>query len=314
MQEAADSIRHYFSDQGYSEREVFNVEKSFDWQLFQQATSNLSLFSDKKILELRFTSSKLDDAAKKSIHHYIENLNPDFALLITSGKLDSGTLNTQWFKKIEVASALVQIWPVNRDGLATWLEQRLLKENIRADADALALLMDKIEGNLLAAMQEIEKVKLLATREEGETISLDAKTVMQIVADSSRYSVYHLVDAVLSGDIVRAEKILMGLRSEGIFPLLVLNALVREIRSLLPMLEKKQEGQGVNAIMQSARVWYNRKQPVGSALQRLSTADIWALLDHAKRIDQGIKGIGNINPWDELSRLMIKLSGNKALN
>ena len=132
---------------------------------------------------------------------------------------------------------------------------------------------------------------------------------MQVVADSSRYSVYNLVDSTLSGELGRSQKILAGLRSEGLFPLVILNAFTREIRSLQPMVEKRQQGQGVNAIMQASRVWYNRKQPVGSALQRLTIDDIWQLLDHSKLIDQSIKGLSALNPWDEISRLMVKLGG-----
>lgn len=309
MQEAADSIRQHFRKQGFDEREVFHVDKSFDWNSFHHATNNLSLFAERKILELRFTTAKLDDSAKKALHQYFENPQSDFILLISSPKLEAATLNTKWFKAIEAHTAFIQIWPVNREGLASWLEQRLLQENIRADATALQLLMDKVEGNLLAAMQEIEKLKLLSGSDSNEIINLDANTVMQVVADSSRYSVYNLVDSTLSGDLARSQKILVGLRNEGLFPLVILNAFTREIRSLQPMIEKRQQGQGVNAIMQASRVWYNRKQPVGSALQRLTSEDIWQLLDHSKLIDQSIKGLCALNPWDEISRLMVKLGG-----
>ena len=309
MQEAADSIRQHFRKQGFDEREVFNIDKSFDWNSFHHATNNLSLFAEKKILELRFATAKLDDTAKKALHQYFEDPKSDFILLVSSPKLEAATLNTKWFKEIESRSALVQIWPVNREGLAAWLEQRLLQENIRADGTALQLLMDKVEGNLLAAMQEIEKLKLLAGKNTNELINLDANTVMQVVADSSRYSVYNLVDSTLSGELGRSQKILAGLRSEGLFPLVILNAFTREIRSLQPMVEKRHQGQGVNAIMQASRVWYNRKQAVGSALQRLTIDDIWQLLDHSKLIDQSIKGLSALNPWDEISRLMVKLGG-----
>lgn len=270
MQEAADSIRQHYREQGFNEREVFTIDKGFDWQSFQHATSNLSLFAEKKIFELRFSSAKLDDGAKQSLHQYLAEASNDFVLLVSSPKLEAATLNTKWFKQIESQSLLVQIWPVNRDGLASWLEQRLLQENIQADGAALQVLMDKVEGNLLAAMQEIEKLKLLASAESNSVINLDAKTVMQVVADSSRYNIYSLVDSTLSGDITRSQKILAGLRNEGLFPLVILNAFIREIRSLQPMVEKRHQGQGINGIMQTSRVWYNRKQAVGSALQRLS--------------------------------------------
>lgn len=311
MQESADSIRSHFRDLGFADREVFSVDKSFEWDQFLHSANNLSLFAERKIFDLRFSSVKFEEEAKQALQQYIDNISPDNILLISSPKLEAATLNTQWFKRIEAESALVQIWPINRDGLASWLEHRLLNENIRADGAALQLLMDKVEGNLLAAMQEIEKLKLLSNANATETINLDANTVMQVVADSSRFSVYNLVDSALTGDLARAEKILVGLRNEGIFPLVILNAFVREIRSLQPMIEKKQLGQGVNAIMQTARVWYNRKQAVGSAIQRLNTSDTWRLLEHARVIDQSIKGMAMKNVWDELSLFMLTLSGQK---
>lgn len=309
MQESADLIRASYRDNGFSEREVFNVDKSFNWSTFSQATGNLSLFSDRKIIELRLSNAKLDEPGKKAIQHYLDDLNPDYLILISGPRLDAATLKTKWFSQIESKGALIQIWPINRENLAPWLEQRLRRDGIQADMEAVRLLADKVEGNLLAAMQEIEKLKLLAGGEPGSPIKLDAKTVMQVVADSSRYNVYQLIDTTLLGDTVRSQKMLAGLRNEGVYPLVILGALTRELRSLLPMLEKKDQGQGVNAIIQSHRVWFNRKQAVSSVLARISTNLIWQLLDHARLIDQSIKGMSHANPWDELSLILLKLAG-----
>ena len=159
---------------------------------------------------------------------------------------------------------------------------------------------------------EIEKLKLLANAEAGSLIKLDLKTVMQVVADSSRYNVYHLIDAALLGDSLRSQKMLSGLRNEGLFPLVILGAITRELRALLPMLEKKEQGRGLNSIIQSARVWFNRKQAVSKALKRMTVAMIWQLLDQARRIDQSIKGMSKANPWDELSLILLVLSGSKT--
>ncbi|MEX0962605.1 MAG: DNA polymerase III subunit delta [Pseudohongiellaceae bacterium] len=309
MQEAADLIRAHHRDKGFAEREVFNVDKNFDWNHFSQSTGNLSLFSDKKIIELRLSTAKLDDTGKKAVQHYLDDLNPDYLILISGPKLDAATIKTKWFSEIEKHGALIQIWPINREHLSPWLDQRLLRDGIRADADAIQLLVDKVEGNLLAAMQEIEKLKLLAEKADDGSITLSAKTVMQVVADSSRYNVYQLVDSALLGDMPRTQKMLAGLRNEGIFPLIILGALCRELRTLLPMLEKKQQGQGMNAIIQSAHVWFNRKQAVTAALSRLNSATIWELLDHGRLIDQSIKGMSSADPWDELSLLLLRLSG-----
>lgn len=308
MQESADIIRARYRDLGFTEREIFNVDKSFNWSNFSQACGNLSLFAEQKIIELRLSSAKLDEPGKKAIQHYLNDLNPDYLLLISGPKLEAATLKTKWFSKIESAGALVQIWPINRENLGSWLQQRLRRDGIQADTEAVSLLVDKVEGNLLAAMQEIEKLKLLAANEEGSAIKLDAKTVMQVVADSSRYNAYQLVDAALLGDLLRCQKMLNGLRNEGVYPLVILGALTRELRSLLPMLEKKAQGQAVSGIIQSARVWFNRKQAVASALNRIDSNKVWQLLDHARLIDQAIKGMSSANPWDELSLMLLSLS------
>jgi len=309
MQEAADLVRTQYREKGYIEREILTVDKSFDWGQFLQLTGNLSLFAEKKIIELRLSTAKLEDAGKKAIQHYLSELNPDYLILISGPKLDAATLKTKWFTEIEKHGAFMQIWPINRENLTPWLEQRLLREGIQADTEAVHLLVDKVEGNLLAAMQEIEKLKLLSSDTGENTIRLDAKTVMQVVADSSRYNAYQLVDAALLGDVSRAQKMLAGLKNEGLFPLIILSAICRELRTLLPMLEKKREGQGGNAIIQSARVWYNRKQAVAAALARLDTDSVWKLLEHSRLIDQSIKGLSKADPWIELSLLLLHLSG-----
>ncbi|HAJ76462.1 MAG TPA: DNA polymerase III subunit delta [Gammaproteobacteria bacterium] len=312
MQEAADQIRLHFREQGFLEREVFNVDRSFDWQHFSHAVGNLSLFSQQKIVECRLNSAMLEDVGRKALLDYLNEPSPDILLLIISPRLESGTAKTKWFKAIEANGAFVQIWPINREGLGAWLAQRLIREGINAAPDALELLANKVEGNLLAAMQEIEKLKLLAKPDEKSPLQLDVNTVMQVVADSSRYNVYQLVDAALLGDAVRSQKILMALRAEGIFPLPIVGAITRELRGLLPMIEKKQQGQGVNAIMQTAHVWFNRKRAVGNALERIDTGQVWQFLDHARLIDQSIKGMSRANTWDELSLLLLRISGQQT--
>lgn len=309
IQESADEIRHHYHELGFTGRDIFNVERGFRWENFIKATANLSLFTEKKIFELRLLSSKLDEGGKQAILAYLNEPNPDFITLITSPKLETGVLNTKWFKSIETKIALLQIWPINKDGLASWLSKRLIGERIIADTDALELLSDRVEGNLLAAIQEIEKLKLLATQDEGKFINLDANTVMQVIADSSRYSTYNLVDAALIGDPSRCQKILTALKEEGIFPILIINAFARELRLLLPMIEKRALGQGVNPIMKAHHIWFSRKQAVANALNRLNENDIWRLLDKCRKVDQAIKGLSLANPWDELNLLALELSG-----
>ena len=309
LQEAGDQIRKHFRSLGFDEREIFIIDKSFNWDQFKFATANLSLFATRKILDMRLGSAKLEDAAKLAITQFLDQPNPDFVLLISSPRLESATLKAKWFKQIEEKAAIVQIWPLLREDLRGWMEKRLLQEGIQAEPAAVSMLIDKVEGNLLAAVQEIEKVKLFANSASGAVVKLNLDTVAELVGDSSRYTSFQLVDAALDGDAVRTQKILDGLKNEGIFPLVVLGAVTRELHSLIPMLQAKEQGQAIGGIVQSAAVFFNRKRTVTTALQRLSTEKIWNLLNHARFIDQSVKGIVFANPWDELSSLLLTLSG-----
>lgn len=312
LQETTDLIRQQCRNRGFTDREVFTIEKSFDWNQFLQATGNLSLFSEQKLFELRFASAKLEEQAKQAIHHYLEAANPDYILLINSPRIEKASLNTKWFKAIESTGVVVQIWPVNAENLPGWLRQRLQREGINATPEAVRLLADKLEGNLLAAVQEIEKIKILTGSDNNKSLKLDDKAVLQLVADNSRYSTFNLVDAALSGDATRAMKILDGLHGEDTMPLAILAALTRELRSLLPMLQKVEQGQPAGAVIQAARVWYNRKQAVSCALRRLRSEQIWQMLDQARLIDQSVKGLASANSWDELALLVLKIAGVKT--
>ena len=309
VQESADAARSYFRHDGFEDREIFNVDSEFSWEQFKASSNNLSLFSTKKVLDLRLNNLKLDQGGKAAIDNFIANNNPEFALLITSLKLDKTVLNSKWLKAHEAALALVQVWPMDRNGLVKWLSQRLNTSGIDADREALQILSQKVEGNLLAAMQEIEKLKLLINLKEGSRVSLNAKTIMQVTSDNSRFDAYDLVDAALLGDSQRCQKIIVNLRAEGVYPLLPLNAIIRELRSLSIMIGKKEVGQGLNSILQTSRVWFSRKKAVMNALQRLSSQDIWRMLHRAMEVDKAIKGASLSNPWDEISTLTLDLSG-----
>ena len=310
LQEATDQIRQYHRDAGFADREIHAVDRNFNWEQFRKSTSNLSLFAERKIIELRLQQPKLEDEGKLALADYLETDNTDLVVLINSPKLESSVMQTKWFKSIESRSVVVQIWPIDRENLPRWLEARMLQANIHPEPDALRILIDRIEGNLLAAVQEIEKFKLLAGG--SATIKLDAGTVMQIVADSSRYNTYQLVDAALIGDLARTQKILNGLQAEDVYPMVILGAVTRELRKLQPMVEKRENGQPLTAILQSARIFFNRKQAVRTAISRLSSSLIWDLLEQARLVDQACKGMSPANSWDELNVLLIRLSGSQV--
>lgn len=307
-QEACDSIRAALRAKGFSEREVFNVETSFDWTQFLQLAGSLSLFAERRIIELRFKNAKPDEEGKKALERFLADPGDDTVVLIVGPKLDKAATSTKWFGKLLADGLFVQVWPFKREEMPAWLSNRLKQAGLSASPEALRILADKVEGNLLAAAQDIEKIRLLSGA-EGATSALDAETVLDMVADNSRINQFSLVDAALEGDAARALKILSGLQAEGVHPLPILASLSRELDSLLPMLAQRETGQDPRTVAKNARVWSTRIQVVSSALRRLSSAQAWQLLHQARRIDGAIKGLNSANAWDELGLLVLRLSG-----
>lgn len=309
MLEAGDAIRSFLRKQGFEQRDLFHVDKNFDWNNFFQLTSSLSLFAEKRVIELRFASAKPDEEGKKALQHFIDNPSADIAVMIIGPKLDKATTSTKWFGNLTANALLVKVWPLKREELPNWLNTRLKAAGISASRDAVAMLADRIEGNLLAAVQDIERIKLAYADNNGTAKQLEASDIVDFVNDNSRLTSFDLIDATLLGETSRAQKILQGLRAEGVHPLPILATFTRELDSLLPMLAQKEQGQTSEVIMRNARVWSNRKTAVKSSLARLSKSEAWQLLHHARLIDGAIKGINLANPWDELSLLSLRLSG-----
>ncbi|MDT8398254.1 MAG: DNA polymerase III subunit delta [Pseudomonadales bacterium] len=303
VQDSCDRVRKYAREQGFSEREVLDVHSSFDWNTLLASASNLSLFGDKKLIDLRLASGKLDEMAKKTLQAYVENPGPDNLLLITSGKVEKASQNTKWFKAIESQACFVQVWPVNAQQLPGWIRQRLKVAGLTADAAAVTLLAELVEGNLLAAAQEIDKLAILAERS-----NLDQETVLTFVSDNARFTVFNLIDAALEGAAAKALRILSHLRSEGVDPLQILSLLCRELRSLVRMKAQMDAGAHINGVMQAERVWNNRSALVSKALHNHNLKKLERILQNAGIIDQSIKGMRGSNPWDDLAVMILQLA------
>jgi len=304
QEQASQAIRQAAEVHGYSERDLLHVERGFDWQTLSESANTLSLFAQKRLLELRLPSAKPGDAGGKALVAYCEQPSEDNVLLIIAGKLEKAQQNTKWFKALEKTGVVVQIWPVEVDKLPRWIEQRMQLRDMQPTPDAVALLADRLEGNLLAADQELEKLRLLSGGGE-----VDAEQVAQAVSDSARFDVFALVDAALLGETVRATRILGGLHSEGVEPVLVLWALTREIRSLSGMSGMLQQGQGLGQVMSQYRIWDKRKPPVQAALRRHGLKRWHGLLWQAGEIERVVKGRAEGKAWDELLQLTLKIAG-----
>ncbi|SCZ50803.1 DNA polymerase III subunit delta [Thiohalomonas denitrificans] len=302
--EATDAIREAARAQGFTEREVMHAETGFDWNLLSAAADALSLFAERRILDLRIPGGKPGDAGGKALSAYAERPPEDNILLVTLPRLDKRQQQSKWFKALDAAGAVVQVWPVGPKELPGWISQRMRARGLESRPEVVRLLADKVEGNLLAAAQEVDKLHLLF----GEG-AIDLDEVALALADSSRFDVFELVDTALSGDAARTARILDGLYAEGVEPVLILWALAREIRSLAAMAASVAQGSPPEQVMRQHRVWAKRQAPVRSALQRHNAPRWEAFLARAGRVDRTIKGAEPGNPRDELLQLALLVAG-----
>ena len=312
VSECADQIRKKAREQGFTERTIYHVDNSFDWREFLEAANSLSLFAEKKIIELRIPNSKPRDTGKKALADYLKSPSPDNLLLLITGRIEGQTQKAKWFKALDQAGVFIPVWPVEPKQLPGWIARRLRADGFEVTPDALMLLSERVEGNLLAASQEVEKLKLLASGHK-----IDEETVREAVSDSARYDVFHLSDAALEGDIKSCMRILGVLKGEGVEPPVVLWALTREIRLLSHVSRQLSKGQNLDsALSQSAKVigfspyLLKRRQPlIRKATARHSEKALRSMLMLAGRIDMEVKGVEKNNPWNSLQTLTLSLAG-----
>jgi DNA polymerase-3 subunit delta len=301
--EAADAIRAQARREGYSEREVFTVEAGFSWQSLLASGNSLSLFASRRILEIRIPTGKPGTEGGQVLQDYCARLPDDTITLVTCPKLDKQAQATKWFKALEQAGTVVPVYPVERPRLPQWIAGRLAAQGQRADAAILQFLADRVEGNLLAAHQEIQKLGLLFPAGP-----LNFDQVREAVLDVSRYDVFNLSDAMLAGDAVRLVRILDGLKGEGVAPTLALWALTQEIRTLARLKLGQRKGAALPQLFRELRVWESRQGLVQKALGRVGEARLMAGLKQAADLDRLIKGLGRGDVWDELQQLGLAIA------
>jgi len=292
--EAADAVRAAARKAGFAEREVLEPGRGFDWSEFTHATGSMSLFASKKIVELRIPNGKPGTQGSEAITAYCErcggNPNPDQLLLVTLPRLDRTGQGSAWFNALARLGAVVDVWPLDRARLAAWIGERLGRQKQRAPREVLEFLAERVEGNLLAAHQELQKLALLAP--EGE-LSLDS--VQGAVASVARYDPYDAAEALVSADIARYVRVIEGLRAEGEAPTFILFVISGALFAL-------QEG--------SAERIFNRnlRRAVEGAMRRFPPKRVDAAIAQAAAIDRDVKGVGKgDDPWESFIRLGLNL-------
>lgn len=306
--ENADLVRRACRAAGSEERVVFHIDRSFDWSQVREANSSLSLFAQQRLIELRIPDGKPGDEGAKVLLAWLDNPPPDTTLLVNLPRLDGSTLRTKWAKRLleHQHSRFLQIWPLDAQQFPEWIRSRLAAVGLHATPDALELLSNRTEGNLLAAVQEIEKLRLFSSNGQVELA-----TVEQAVADSARFDVFKLGDAMLQGNAQHALRILQGLRGEGTEAPVVLWMLGRELRLLYDVAHRMQRGISQSQAFAAQRppVMEKRKPLLNRALQRHSVSHWARLLKEAQRADEQIKGQASGSAWDTMALILVQAAG-----
>lgn len=305
--EAADRIRKTARAQGFSEREVLIVERSFKWGELLAANQSQSLFGDKKMIELRIPTGKPGKDGGQALQEYVDALNPDNLTLITLPKLDWQTQKSAWVAALQKSAVYIDIPLVERAQLPAWIGNRLAAQRQSADRQSIDFIADRVEGNLLAAHQEIQKLALL--HPEGK---LSFEQVQDAVLNVARYDVFKLNEAMLAGDVARLVRMIDGLKGEGEALPLVLWAMAEEIRTLLKIKAGAAQGKAIGMLLKEYRIWGPREKLMEPAVRRLSLATLEAALQEAAQIDKMVKGLRakafSGDAWDALLQLGMKIA------
>lgn len=301
--ECLDAIRLAARKAGADERNSFIVERNFNWQQIGQFSQSLSLFSSLRILEIHIPSGKPGIDGGKALSDLAANPIPDTTTIIVLPAMEREAKNSGWFNALQSACTLIELNEISPNQLPQWLKSRLAAQNQKTDEASLAFIAQQVEGNLLAAHQEIQKLALLYPAGE---ISIEA--VRESVLNVSRYDAFQLGEAVLAGDAARTTRILQGLQDEGEQVVAVMNPLMWVLRPLVRIKQAEARGENLMNAMTNARIYGDRQQLVKRALARLSIRQLEAALQKLCDIDKTAKGVMQGDAWLELSRLCFGLA------
>ncbi len=302
--ESADAIRAAARSKGFSERKVLTVDRYFKWAELAAAGSSMSLFGDRTLVELRIPGGKPGSEGSEAISRFCAQLPSDVLLMTSLPRLGKREQSSAWFSALARVGSTVEIYPVERAALPRWMAERLARQNQKANAETLAFLTDCVEGNLLAAHQEIRKLGLLLP--EGE---LPFEAVREAVLNVARFDAGKLSEAMLGGDRARLARMLDGLRAEGEATPRIVWLMAEEIRAVARVQEGLASGRSVSELCREHRIWGEPRQTlVGRAAQRLKSGALLQALGHAARVDRIAKGVGRGDAWDELLQLGLRLS------
>jgi len=308
VEEALDGVRRVLKQQGFTERLKYQLETGFDWSKLTGVGQAMSLFAERRVIELRVPKA-LGAPGTKAITEYCQNTPEDDILVIMMPALDKRQRAAKWVKAIESVGWVVDGFDISLQQFPSWLKKRLQTRALRVEAGVIELMTEQLEGNVMAAAQEVDKLQVLA--KDG---AVTLKLVTESLADQARFDVYALTDGCLVGDFNRVLRIKSRLQSEGVEPVIVVWALVREIRTLAAISSGLQQGQNRSMLFKQNRIWSKREPAVNAALNRLASNSWYDLLEQAAHLDQTVKGqryseVGSL--WYQIEQLCCRLCGVK---
>jgi DNA polymerase-3 subunit delta len=302
VQECRDQVCQAAREQGFLERELLQVERGFDWAELDRAGAEPSLFAARKVIDLRLPTGKPGQPGARALIEWATRPDPDLLLVISCEQWDKGSRSSRWAAALDKVGLRVDVWPVRPEQLPGWIENRMHSRGLEPDRDAVMMLAERLEGNLLAARQEIEKLALL--KGEGRVSGDD---VLQAVADSSRFDAFLLVERILAGNLADGLRVALGLRRTGIPLQLVTGALVRELRALEAFRLAVAAGESEDLAFRRLNIWRNRQAPMRQAAARLDSRRLFDAFRALSRMDRQSKGQAGGDAWHSLDRLVCEL-------
>jgi DNA polymerase-3 subunit delta len=302
LQECRDQIREAAKTQGFIERELLQVERGFDWSELEQVAAP-SLFATQKIIDLRLRTGKPGREGAKALTQWAEAADPNMVLVVSCEQWDASSRKSKWAAGLDKAGVRIDIWPIRAQDLPRWLEQRMQQQGMQPEPEVVRILADRLEGNLLAAKQEIDRLALI---KGAGTVSAD--DVLKVVADSSRFDAFALAEHMMSGSLREGLRVAVGLkRMDTPLPML-LGALLRELKTAETFRLAMRGGEAEAMVFRRLNVWHNRQHAIRSAARRLNTRKFYAAFKTLALIDRQSKGRAAGDPWRSIDDLLLQLS------
>lgn len=301
VQEACDQIRAKARQQGFAERKVYQVDNQLDWGTVHEEASAMSLFAERKRLEITLPTGRIGNG-KDFVEQFLRQPSDEVMVLLISPRLDGAELRKKWVKTAQEKAIHVQIWPIDPGQFPGWLQHRARERGLQLTEGAQSLLVERLEGNLLVANQELDRLVLLAPKG-----LVDETLIENSVLDSSRFSVFAFSEALLKGDVAHGQKMLSVLAQEGLSPLAVLAVLNRDLKQLLALAQARSEGQQSAVFFKQQRInQRQQQQALAAASSRLNRPNVEQLLRHCTLIDRAAKGCEDDSPWRLLRHLLVQ--------